>query len=505
MGMVISALVAQTAGTSQNSPPVSPTPLPAVKGSAVSSASTVPVVSLDTCVNLALSKGSDLIIAQKTLDAARASHALNLSKDAFSLGASGGYTVGSGFSYTTPDAVNTSLLGKAAGGLSASASTAGVSQTVQGGLTLSKGNASPTNPYSKIALTATESVPPATAVPNSPNTVIGISVGQTLWDGYPGGQTKAVIDKSVLTLKGKELQTQVSRSSIVANVKKAYVTLLGAQNTLALRKSIAEKQNSILTQINAVYAIKQASSIDLLNAQINAKSAELDVESAQHDVALATQRLANLIGYSPDAQFVVADIPDPSIPAKTLDDAIATALAKRSEIALAELNRQSSSIDLKLAAGQGQPGVSVSGGVAMALGQTTTGTSGDAEYATVGVKLTLPLLDGGAVQAQVASSQALVDLYQTQAQQLRLSIAADVRDAFWQLTIQSKKVEVAKQSQDLYEAQLKLVQAQNSFGTATNQDLMTAAVNAANAEVSYASAKNSYLLAVITLETAMGL
>jgi outer membrane protein TolC len=64
---------------------------------------------------------------------------------------------------------------------------------------------------------------------------------------------------------------------------------------------------------------------------------------------------------------------------------------------------------------------------------------------------------------------------------------------------------VAKQSQDLYEAQLKLVQAQNSFGTATNQDLMTAAVNAANAEVSYAAAKNSYLLAVITLETAMGL
>jgi outer membrane protein TolC len=180
-------------------------------------------------------------------------------------------------------------------------------------------------------------------------------------------------------------------------------------------------------------------------------------------------------------------------------------MAKRSEIALAELNRQFSAIDLKLASGQGQPGVSLSGGVAMALGQSTPGTSADAEYATVGVKLTLPILDGGAVQAQVASSKAMVDLYQTQAQQLRLSIAADIRDAFWQLTIQSKKVEVAKQSQDLYEDQPKLVQTQNSFGTATNQDLMIAAVNAANAEVSYAAAKNSYLLAMITLETAMGL
>lgn len=505
MGMVASILLAQTSGSPRGAPPVSASGSLTDKPSSDSPASAVPVLSLDTCVDLALSKGSDLIIAQKTLDAARASHALNLSKDAFSLGASGLYTVGSGFSYTTPDSVNASLLGKAAGGLSASASSVGVSQTVQGGLTLSKGNASPTNPYSKIGLTATETLPPSTAVPNTPNTVLGVSVAQTLWDGYPGGQTRAVIDKSALTLQGKELQTQVSRSSIVANVKRAYVTLLGAQNTLALRKSIAEKQKSILTQINAVYAIKQASSIDLLNAQINAKSADLDVESSQHDVALATQRLANLIGYSPDAQFLVADIPDPPIPVKTLDDAIATGMAKRSEIALAELNRRSSTIDLKLAAGQGQPGVGLTGGVAMALGQTSTGTSADAEYATVGVKLTLPILDGGAVQAQVASSQALVDLYQTQAQQLRLSIAADIRDAFWQLTIQSQKVEVAKQSQDLYEAQLKLVQAQNSFGTATNQDLMTAAVNAANAEVSYAAAKNSYLLAVITLETAMGL
>jgi outer membrane protein len=140
----------------------------------------------------------------------------------------------------------------------------------------------------------------------------------------------------------------------------------------------------------------------------------------------------------------------------------------------------------------------------MALG-TVSGQGADAEYATLGLRLSLPVLDGGAADAQAASSQSLIAVYETQLQQLKLSIAADIRDAWWTVGIQEQKVELARQGTELYAAQLALVRTQNSFGTATNQDLMTAAVNAANAEATYASAKNSYLLAVLALETAMGL
>jgi outer membrane protein TolC len=442
---------------------------------------------------VALASGPDSILAAKTLEAARANHALNLSKNAFALSATGGYGVNEGFSFSSPSTIDSSLLSKAG------TSNAGAYNALQAGLTLSKGASA--SPFTKLALSVTENAPFTPSQKTQP-LVLALSLSQTLWDGYPGGQARATVDKSALSLQGKELQAAQSRSLIVANVKKAYLTLLTAQRAFSLKGEIAKKQHGLLGQITAIYGLKQASSIDLLNAQINAKSADLDVETARHDLELARQRLANILGLPPDSSIAAAEAADEPLPAASLEEALAKGLSGRPELALSDLNRRSSAIDLALARGQAQPGVSLSGGLntALAFGIKTS----DADYATVAVKLSLPVLDAGAAAAQTASSSALVDYYATQRRQLELSIGADIKDSWWLMTIQSGKAELARQSMELAEAQLALVKTQNSYGTATNQDFLAAAVNAANAETAYGSAKNAYLLSVLALETAMG-
>lgn len=459
----------------------------------------IPVLGLEDCVALALAEGPELKVAAASLDAARAAHDLNLSKAGLSLSTSGNYGLGEGFSLGTPSSPPSSLLSRASG----SGGAPGLTQTIQGGLTLSSGNASASSPATRLALSATQVIPPAGGT-SAPTTTVNASFAQTVWDGYPGGQTKAVIDKSALALRGRETQAAAGRATVVANVKKAYMTMLSAQRTLALRLEILGKQQALLAQMNAVYALKQASSIDLLGAQINAKTAVLDVESARHDLALASQRLSNLMGRDPSATFAVADIPDEPAPAASVDEAISVGLSRRSELALAELSRRSAAIDLALARGLSQPGVSLTSGLGLSVG-AADGSAQDAEYASLGVKLTLPVLDGGAAQAQERSSRATMAMYDAQERQLRLTIAADIRDAFWTVSIMAQKVELARQGMELYESQLALVKIQNSFGTATNQDLLAASVNAANAAAAHAAARTSYLLAVLALETAMGL
>lgn len=459
----------------------------------------LPVLRLEDCLALALKEGPDLGLAAANLEAARAAHDLNLSKDAVSISATGSFGLGEGFSLGNPSSPPSSLLSKASG----SGAAQGLTQTIQGGLTLSSGTASASNPATRLSVSATQVIPPA-SVSSLPTTTVSASFAQTIWDGYPGGQTKAVIDKSALALRGKEAQAAVGRATVVANVKKAYMTMLSAQRTLALRLEILGKQQALLEQIRAIYDLKQASSIDLLGAQINAKTAELDVESARHDLALASQRLANLMGRDPAAGFSVAEIPDEPMPATSVDEAISLGLSRRSELALAELGRQSAAIDLALARGLAQPGVSLTSGLGLSVGPVG-GSTQDAEYASIGLKFTMPVLDGGSAEAQARASQATMALYDAQERQLRLTIAADIRDAYWTVSIMAQKVELARQSMELYENQLALVRAQNSFGTATNQDLLTASVNAANAEAAYAGARTSYLLAVLALETAMGL
>ena len=58
---------------------------------------------------------------------------------------------------------------------------------------------------------------------------------------------------------------------------------------------------------------------------------------------------------------------------------------------------------------------------------------------------------------------------------------------------------------ELADAQFELVKAQNKYGTATLQDVLTASVTAATAEEGYQTAKSAYLGAILQLSTAMGL
>ena len=74
--------------------------------------------------------------------------------------------------------------------------------------------------------------------------------------------TQATVDKSLLTLQGKEISTDASRLTLVYSVKQAYYTMLSAQRTLDLNKQILDKQNAVLKQIQQIYALKLASYVD---------------------------------------------------------------------------------------------------------------------------------------------------------------------------------------------------------------------------------------------------
>ncbi len=458
------------------------------------------VITLDEAMSAAMAGNDDLAIAAGNLAAAKATHQVNLAKNEPSLAASGSAGITDGF--------NDQTMAKATG-----ASGIGIGETLAGGLSFGIGTANATS-GTRIGLSATQTVPVSPQIPASgtgsvavaQTTVVAATISQTVWDGYVGGQTQALIDQSLLTLQGKELAARQARSAAAAKVKQAYITALVAQRTLALRLGILDKQNSLYKQLQATYAIKQASAIDLQTAQINAKSAELDVETSRHDYSLARQRLALLIGLAPDSNYRVAEIDVPKLPAASLDDAIAQGLAKRADIAQYDIAQRAASINLSLARGAAQPSVLATGGIGAGFNWgTSTASPATGESINLGLKLGLPILDSGAAKASENAAAATAKVAATQAAQLRKSVAADIRDAWWNLQILAERSDLAAQSVDLAESQFALTQAQVKFGTATNQDMLTASVNAANAEVAWLTAKSNQLLAELTLETAMGL
>lgn len=473
--LVTSGAAAQAAGGESPSPGQGAQSVPGT------SAPAVPVVTLSQSIDSALAQGDDNKILQRNLEIARAQHALNVSRDSLTLGGSLGYSASTTFG--TP--------GLSQGG---AASSLASPQGPQAGASVS-------GPLTSVTLSASPWIPPA-ATGGTGTGVFGLSVTQTLWNGYPGGQAKATVDKSLLTLQGQELSADAGRRGIILTVQQAYYTMLNAQRNAALQQQVLDQQNTVLTQIQAIYNLTQASLSDLKLAQLNARTAQVNLDSAANDLRAARLSLATLMGYPPDAQFTAANAEPPQISAATVEDAVAAGLSHRTELKQLALSIKSSGIDLAVARGQATPSVSVSGGVSWVLdyGQGLPNTGS----ASVGVKVGMPILDAGAVKNQVGAIQGQADVYSLQLAQLQKSITTAITNAWEALRVAREKLDVASASVDVNTLQLKIVTAERDNGAASNNDVLTQAVNLANAAHTLASSRSAADLAALQLLYQMG-
>ncbi len=440
----------------------------------------VPVITLQQSIDATLANGQDAKILQWNLEISRAQHALNVSRNSLSLSANAGYGMTWPFGPAGLQAGLTSPI-SAADGPSAGISVGG--------------------PLTSIGVSAFPVITPSPGAVGDTTSAVGVNLSQTLWNGYPGGSAQATVDKSLLTLKGKELATAAGRLSLVYGVKQAYYAVLAAQRNLALKHKIFDQQDSVLRQITAIYDMKLASLADLKTAQLNARSAQADVNAAENDLRNARVALATYMAFPLEKEFTVADAPDPAVAADSAEAAVAIGLAQRVEIKQIELNVASSHIDLALARGQATPSVSVSGGVNVLYDWNANAI---AEIAGAGVTLSLPVLDAGAVQNQVEAILRQDDVYTAQAAQLRTSISSAIRAAWQAVELARERRDVAQLGVEAMDLQYQLTSVQRDAGTASNQDLLTAAVNLANAETALAAAQSAAQLAVLQLQNLMG-
>ncbi len=454
-------------------------------------------LTLAQATDAALAQGADSRILQKNLDIGREQYRLNVSRNSFSLSGSVGENAGYGFGNDTL--------------LSGNSLASGFSQTPQAGLSLAGPQTSvgiSVTPYMAAnplvadfsQLSSLFSPGPPAPTPG-PTGSVALSVSQVVWGGYPGGTTQAAVEKSQLALRGMELSTESGRLNLVSVVTQAYFVMLGSQRNLAAKKEILAQQNALLAQISAVEALKQATAIDLRTAQINAQSADIDVRSAENDLRIARIRLAELIGWPRDREFSIEDQNDPQVPAGSVEEAVAEALKRRTEIQQIELNRKSSAIDRAMIQGQTTPTVSVTGGLNIIHDWKLVDNAGQG---SVGVKIGLPILDADAAHHQLEAVRIQNDVLGIQEEQLRARIATDVEQAFELVEINVQRLQVARLSVEKFDLKFKLKKTEAQYGTANNQDMLDASIDSANAQSALVSAQRDAQLAILQLRNAMG-
>ncbi len=446
-------------------------------------------LALSTCVEEALSSGADHRILQQNLAVSREQYNLSVSQASPMLSAS----VGESALYAYGDA-NLLTLNSIASGFSQSPQAGIVLSTPMTTLGLS------TTPYMAASPLAAEIGGFLGTSPGASGS-LNLSLSQAVWNGYPGGTAKAALEKSLLSFRSSELSVDTGKLSIISAVTRAYYAALSAQRVIIVKEQILDQQKALLAQIRAMRDLQQATDVDFRTAEINAQTAEIDLSSAQDDLRIARIRLAQLIGRPRDSDLSVAESEDPQVPVASVEEAIAEALKRRTEIRQIDLNRQSAAIDRALIQGQTLPTVSVTAGATMIVDWKALTTAGQG---SVGVKVEMPVLDAGAASHQLEANRLENDIYTTQESQLRASIATDVEEAYDLVQVQLQRVQVARLTQEKFQMQFMLKKKSAEFGTATNQDLLDASVNAANAQSAVVAAQASTQAAILQLRLAMG-
>ena len=458
-------------------------------------------ISLSQAVSQALKAGDDVAILQANLQASQAANALAQAKN--------GFTVGTSLSYGASEASNSpgvkvNSMPNPYTNSQVASSTAAVGSATTDGILVQNPKVTVTAGTPLTSLSGSWSTGIQTWPDGSSRNVSTASaaLSQTIWNGYWGGPTQAAADKASLSYQSAQLTAQASRNKTVLAVKQAFYTLLSAQENLTLLQTTLESRKTTLAFVQAKYSLRQATDVDLLTAQVNEKTSELDLVDGQNTLATARQRLANLLGLPTEHLFTASQEPDPPAPATSLDEAVALGLKNRTDLQIANLNARSAQVDQTLAMGSLVPSVAVTGGVTSLTDNTA---SKSVLVGQVGVTLGAALWDAGAGSSQISQAERTRTAYLTQVHQLERSIPVDIKEAWntWQQAL--KRLELARVNVQNYDLQLKVTKLQLDAGTKTLTDQFTAEINASTAAFGLLKAKITAQLAALQLQSLLGL
>lgn len=282
----------------------------------------------------------------------------------------------------------------------------------------------------------------------------------------------------------------------------SYLDLLQAEQAVQAAQANVRLAERLLELARSQRAAGIATGLDVARAET--RLANQRVQLAQAETARDTARLnlLRVIGAPLERSVVLEDplrfVPEPPLPP---EEAVAKALAQRFELKAAEERLRIAETERKAAVAGWLPSVSFVGDY---------GSSGikPKEVAlptrSVGLRLDLPLFDGGRTRAQVQAAASRARQAELEYHDLRAGIEKEVRQALENLATREQQVRAAQQVLALAEHELLLAEDRFKNGVADNIEVVNAQTALENARQTLISSLTLFHMARLNLAVAMG-
>jgi outer membrane protein TolC len=328
-----------------------------------------------------------------------------------------------------------------------------------------------------------------------------LSVGETVsFDGVMG------VFESLAGKHATEYYVAQVSQDVSYIAKQKYLMVLRTRKLLAVADEALQLSRRRLEKAQAMVEVGSAVRSDVLRAEVEMSSNELDLISARNDVRLAETDLRHFLGLKDDVEFELEDAPEVVGAEYSLDDALRIALESRPDLRQAEATLGAAGHSVWRERGGWFPYVSFNWSdyyTSNEFADKLIDLSRDASWSwslTVGIDLFDGLQTFGRVrQAKARRSSAREDLAQTER-----DAAFEVKEAFYSVEEARQRVDVSRRTVEVAEEELRLSEERYRLGAGTMLEQIDSQVTLSEAKTSHIEALYDLLLSQARLVRAMG-
>lgn len=298
-----------------------------------------------------------------------------------------------------------------------------------------------------------------------------------------------------------EQAMQDARDLIVLATGGAYLEAIAARARVESAKAQLETASALLKQTQERKQSGLVAQIDVSTSLVQQQTQKQRLATLENDFAKQKINLARIVGIPPNDHYELTDdIGFSPAPAATVEEALAKAFAKRSDLKSAEAQLRAAENARSAARAERLPSLALSADYG-AIGVNPAQSHGT--FTVVGT-LRIPIWQGGRTEGDIEQSAAVLLQRRAELEDTKGKIESDVRNAFLDLEASANQVELSRANQKLARDTLGLTQQKYDAGISDSVEVVQAQESVASSDLDYITALFAHNLAKLSLARAQG-
>jgi len=331
----------------------------------------------------------------------------------------------------------------------------------------------------------------------------GVGLSQTL----VSGSTFANIAGAHRRKTAEEASLDSTTRDVVFQVKQGYYSLLKSERLRDVQEEALELAKEQLRKTESLFDLGSASRSDLLKAQVQVGQAELALISADKAAGTAQASLCYLLGIDVTSDLEAVDPPQAEAQPEALDFDVGQAVARRPDVRAWEQYVVAARRSLLASEAERWPELNLSVDYSTddeALDGLFDDVSDDYSR-SVSLRLSVPIFNGFSTKARIDNSKSSLRSAELSLRDAKLQASFEIETARLSVLEQARRVEVAEQSVDQAEEDLRVSEERFRLRAASMLELIDARVAYSRARADLVEARYDYEIAKAELKLALGL